>query len=56
MYFFSFSPISDVGAYAGLNFLRLAGYVHRDISPGNVLFVKNEKGALQIKISDLEYA
>ncbi|KAF8875545.1 hypothetical protein CPB85DRAFT_540785 [Mucidula mucida] len=40
----------------GLNFLRLAGYVHRDISPGNVLFVKNEKGALQIKISDLEYA
>ncbi|KAF8875550.1 hypothetical protein CPB85DRAFT_1345532 [Mucidula mucida] len=40
----------------GLNFLRLAGYVHRDISPGNVLFVKNEKGALPIKISDLEYA
>ncbi|KAF9034216.1 hypothetical protein BDZ89DRAFT_530956 [Hymenopellis radicata] len=40
----------------GLNFLRLAGYVHRDISPGNVLFVKNEDGVLQIKISDLEYA
>ncbi|KAF8878388.1 hypothetical protein CPB85DRAFT_1342652 [Mucidula mucida] len=32
------------------------GLCHRDISPGNVLFVKNEKGALQIKISDLEYA
>lgn len=31
--------------------MRLAGYVHRDISPGNSLIYDN-----QVKISDLEYA
>ncbi len=41
----------------GLNYLRLAGYVHRDISPGNCLVFKDpSSGKLQLKISDLEYA
>ncbi|KAF8907492.1 hypothetical protein CPB85DRAFT_1254269 [Mucidula mucida] len=39
----------------GLNCLRLAGFVHRDISPGNCL-VLNTSGGIQVKISDLEYA
>ncbi|KAF9049342.1 hypothetical protein BDZ89DRAFT_1154618 [Hymenopellis radicata] len=58
------SALCDYGDYAfaivqvleGLNYLRLAGYVHRDISPGNCLFVRNARNAVQIKISDLEYA
>ncbi len=41
----------------GLNYLRLAGYVHRDISPGNCLVFKDpSSGEFQLKISDLEYA
>ncbi|KAF8891896.1 hypothetical protein CPB85DRAFT_248297 [Mucidula mucida] len=35
----------------GLAYLRLAGFVHRDISPGNCLIYEG-----QMKISDLEYA
>ncbi|KAF8867934.1 kinase-like domain-containing protein [Mucidula mucida] len=35
----------------GLEYMRLAGFVHRDISPGNCLIYKG-----QTKISDLEYA
>ncbi|KAF8912498.1 hypothetical protein CPB85DRAFT_1252599 [Mucidula mucida] len=59
--------VSDYADYAlamvhlledlGLNYLRLAGYVHRDISPGNCLVFKDpSSGKLQLKISDLEYA
>ncbi|KAF8870635.1 hypothetical protein CPB85DRAFT_1569553 [Mucidula mucida] len=39
----------------GLNCLRLAGFVHRDISSGNCLVLKTS-GRNQVKISDLEYA
>ncbi|KAF8869095.1 hypothetical protein CPB85DRAFT_1401682 [Mucidula mucida] len=35
----------------GLEYMRLAGFVHRDISPGNCLIFNG-----QTKISDLEYA
>ncbi len=37
--------------FSGLAYLRLAGFVHRDISPGNCLIYEG-----QMKISDLEYA
>ncbi|KAF8912507.1 hypothetical protein CPB85DRAFT_1434357 [Mucidula mucida] len=39
-----------------LNHLRLAGYVHQNISPGNCLYTKDSSDVIQIKISDLEYA
>lgn len=35
--------------------MRLAGFVHRDISPGNCMLYRNN-GTIQIKISDLEYS
>ncbi|KAF9020593.1 hypothetical protein BDZ89DRAFT_1164142 [Hymenopellis radicata] len=37
----------------GLDYMRLAGFIHRDISPGNCLLFMKER---HIKISDLEYA
>ncbi|KAF8903843.1 hypothetical protein CPB85DRAFT_1438180 [Mucidula mucida] len=37
----------------GLDYMRLAGFIHRDISPGNCLMYMEER---HIKISDLEYA
>ncbi len=33
--------------------MRLAGFIHRDISPGNCLLYMKDR---HIKISDLEYA
>lgn len=45
------SPSSFFTLFAGLRFLYSAGYVHRDISTGNILLC-NGRG----KISDLEYA
>ncbi|KAF8909067.1 hypothetical protein CPB85DRAFT_1455900 [Mucidula mucida] len=37
----------------GLDYMRLAGFIHRDISPGNCLLYMEDR---HIKISDLEYA
>ncbi|KAF8909078.1 hypothetical protein CPB85DRAFT_759526 [Mucidula mucida] len=37
----------------GLDYMRLAGFIHRDISPGNCLLYMKDR---HIKISDLEYA
>jgi len=33
-----------------------AGWVHRDISSGNILAYKKTDGVLRAKLSDLEYA
>ena len=40
----------------GLKILWHAGYVHRDISTGNLLLCETDDGKLICKISDLEYA
>ncbi|KAF9038904.1 hypothetical protein BDZ89DRAFT_1110210 [Hymenopellis radicata] len=48
--------LAMVQVIQALNFLRLAGYVHRDISPGNCLYIRDSSEVIQIKISDLEYA
>ncbi|KAF9034226.1 hypothetical protein BDZ89DRAFT_1062656 [Hymenopellis radicata] len=40
----------------GLYFMRLAKYLHHDISPGNCLFHVAPDGRRQLKISDLEFA
>ncbi|KAF8875074.1 hypothetical protein CPB85DRAFT_1561404 [Mucidula mucida] len=56
--------LMDYAAYAlamvqviqALDHLRLAGYVHQNISPGNYLYTKDSSDVIQIKISDLEYA
>ncbi|KAF8912500.1 hypothetical protein CPB85DRAFT_590928 [Mucidula mucida] len=48
--------LAMVQVIQALNYLRLAGYVHRDISPGNCLYIKDSSDVIQIKISDLEYA
>ncbi|KAF9010406.1 hypothetical protein BDZ89DRAFT_1078134 [Hymenopellis radicata] len=53
--------VDDYGHFAlglaqlvyGLDYMRLAGFIHRDISPGNCLLFMTER---HIKISDLEYA
>lgn len=35
--------------------MHQTGWVHRDLTPGNFLFYRNEKG-LRTKIVDVEYA
>ena len=35
--------------------MHRAGYVHRDISTGNILVYYGSGGKVQVKISDLEY-
>ncbi|KAG2018747.1 other/FunK1 protein kinase [Coprinopsis cinerea AmutBmut pab1-1] len=42
-------------AYAVLMVMFCAGWIHRDISHGNILAFK-EEGGWQVKLSDLEYA
>ena len=49
LFFLFYSPFTD--SCAGLRFMHLAGWVHRDISAGNVL-----RCGRQGKIVDLEYA
>ncbi|KAJ8469357.1 hypothetical protein ONZ45_g16918 [Pleurotus djamor] len=39
-----------------LRLMLCAGWVHRDISCGNILALKNSDGTWQAKLSDLEYA
>ena len=34
----------------------LAGWVHRDISVGNILAVRADDGSWKVKLADLEYA
>ncbi|KAL0062265.1 hypothetical protein AAF712_010834 [Marasmius tenuissimus] len=43
-------------ALEGLNDFYRAGYVHRDVSSGNLLLCKLDGGSYICKISDLEYA
>ncbi|KAJ3562683.1 hypothetical protein NP233_g9420 [Leucocoprinus birnbaumii] len=51
----TFSGLLDV--YFALVLLFLSGWVHRDISTGNILIVKDRKSGRSIgKLSDLEYA
>ncbi len=45
------SPIIVIDAVAGLEYMFIGHYVHRDISAGNVLLCGE-----MAKISDLEYA
>ncbi|KAK7030250.1 hypothetical protein VNI00_014267 [Paramarasmius palmivorus] len=44
-----------IQAITGLMFLYSSGVVHRDISPGNIIFSRKD-GELIAKLSDLEYA
>ena len=46
------------GAYCllALILMLLAKWVHRDISVGNIILVKNEDGQWTGRVSDLEYA
>ncbi|KAG2018753.1 other/FunK1 protein kinase [Coprinopsis cinerea AmutBmut pab1-1] len=43
-------------AYFALLLKFCAGWIHRDISDGNVLAFKQPDGSWQVKLSDLEYA
>ena len=36
--------------------MYLAGWVHRDISSGNILYYRDARGSIVGKLSDLEYA
>ena len=38
-----------------LRLMFCAGWVHRDISVGNILAIKDENGDWKIKLADLEY-
>ncbi|KXN88359.1 hypothetical protein AN958_07504 [Leucoagaricus sp. SymC.cos] len=42
--------------YEALVLLLLAGYVHRDISPGNIILVPQPDNSFVASLSDLEYA
>lgn len=42
---------SGISCFAALQSLHMLGWVHRDISSGNILLIKN-----QVKIADFEYA
>ncbi|EAU89792.2 other/FunK1 protein kinase [Coprinopsis cinerea okayama7 len=39
-----------------LQIMFCAGWVHRDISAGNILALRGKRGKWQVKLSDLEYA
>ncbi|RXW13309.1 hypothetical protein EST38_g12546 [Candolleomyces aberdarensis] len=39
-----------------LRLLFCAGWVHRDVSVGNVLAIKDPNGTWKVKLADLEYA
>ncbi|EAU81605.2 other/FunK1 protein kinase [Coprinopsis cinerea okayama7 len=43
-------------AYYALMMMFCAGWIHRDISHGNILAYKTPDGQWQVKLSDLEYA
>ncbi|KAJ7221683.1 hypothetical protein GGX14DRAFT_492611 [Mycena pura] len=58
--FYAISNIEEVvhvlhDCVLALQLLFLAGFVHRDISPGNLLLYRNERGIVG-KLSDFEYA
>ena len=36
--------------------MHIAGYVHRDVSTGNILVKILSYGVLEVKLSDVEYA
>ncbi|KAJ3575440.1 hypothetical protein NP233_g1092 [Leucocoprinus birnbaumii] len=50
----SFIAIKDV--FVALVLLYLAGWVHRDISAGNIILIKGKDGQIHGQLSDLEYA
>jgi len=39
-----------------LRVMFCAGWIHRDISTGNILAIQDENGRWKIKLADLEYA
>ncbi|KAK7060865.1 hypothetical protein VNI00_000598 [Paramarasmius palmivorus] len=43
-------------AVKALQYMYSAGYVHRDISTGNILFRQDENGQIVARLCDLEYA
>ncbi|KAF7762651.1 hypothetical protein Agabi119p4_9244 [Agaricus bisporus var. burnettii] len=43
-------------ALIALTFIYIAGYVHRDVSTGNTIFVEESNGTIMGKLSDMEYA
>ncbi|KAJ3562028.1 hypothetical protein NP233_g9831 [Leucocoprinus birnbaumii] len=50
----SFTAIKD--AYIALVLLFLAGWVHRDVSAGNIIVTKDANGRVSGRLSDIEYA
>ena len=47
---------SDAYCLLALILMLLAKWVHRDISVGNIILVKDEDGECTGRVSDLEYA
>ena len=47
---------SDAYCLLALILMLLAKWVHRDISVGNIILVKDEDGEWTGRVSDLEYA
>jgi ABC-type siderophore export system fused ATPase/permease subunit len=42
--------------YLALILLYMAGYIHRDVSIGNIIMVKDSNGNIIGKLSDMEFA
>ncbi|EKM75909.1 hypothetical protein AGABI1DRAFT_131808 [Agaricus bisporus var. burnettii JB137-S8] len=54
--YLSTSLRSLTDALIALTLMYIAGYVHRDVSTGNIIFVEESNGTIMGKLSDMEYA